>query len=349
MWTNIKFNKTAVLIILFTVASCGIGDDSVTSFTPDKINFDAAFKHLDFICAYEADRLPPLHPDAEPLYRYGLYLTQLKGPKNFDLAARYYRISAAHGHYRAATNLQALLSQGLTTAKHPARETINLVEELIAESIPGAFYDMGHYLELGYGVRQDSSAARYYFRRAAELGSPEAQYYVAEMLVRIKGGGVAASQMRRCAMEQNHSKAALVYGIAKQNEKEYREALLAYQVSAKAGNSTSALMLEDGFKVDTSEDDDYLGVEKDLDRSHRYDLIGSFLRRYEHLGAKVPDIDQIVPLPPAKLPEWDETFEWRRKRDEAVPPFPPSEELIARMCEEKGLDPATGWPLSGLR
>uniref|UniRef100_UPI00249C745A DUF6396 domain-containing protein n=1 Tax=Pseudomonas sp. PS02290 TaxID=2991430 RepID=UPI00249C745A len=78
-------------------------------------------------------------------------------------------------------------------------------------------------------------------------------------------------------------------------------------------------------------------------------LISNFLKKNHHLGAKGPDIDQIVPLPPAKLPDWDETFEWKRKRDAAVPPSPPSEELIARMCEEKGLDPATGWPLSGLR
>jgi hypothetical protein len=150
-------------------------------------------------------------------------------------------------------------------------------------------------------------------------------------------------------MEQNHPKAAFAYGIARQNQREYRAALEAYQISVTAGYPTSALILEDGFKVINPESNDYLGVEEDLERSHRYELIGAFLSRYEHLGAKVPDIDQIVPLPPAKLPHWDETFEWKRKRDAAVPPSPPSEELIARMCEEKGLDPATGWPLGGLR
>lgn len=349
MWIRISYLIAVLSILMITVANCDFGDDPVTYFTPDQANFDAAFKHLEFECIHEADRLPPLDPDAELLYRYGLHLEQLKGPKQFDLAARYYRISAAHGHYRAATNLQALLSQGLTTATQPAKETINLVEGLMKDHIPGAFYDMGHYLELGYGVKQDPSAARYYFRRSAELGNPEAQYYVAELLVRIKGAGIVASQMRRCAMEQNHPKAAFAYGIARQNQREYRAALEADQISVSAGYPTSALILEDGFKVINPESNDYLGVEEDLERSHRYELIGAFLSRYEHLGAKVPDIDQIVPLPPAKLPHWDETFEWKRKRDAAVPPSPPSEELIARMCEEKGLDPATGWPLGGLR
>ena len=344
-----NYYSSATLFIALSLAGCDAKDNSVTEFVPEKADYDAAFQNLEFECVHESTKLPALDADAELLYRYALHLTQVRGPKDFDQAARYYRIAAAHGHYRAATNLQVLLSQGMTTASRPARETLNLAEDLIARGIPGAYYDMGHYLELGYGVRQDPSAADYYFRRAADLGSPEAQYYVAERLVRIKGAGMVASQMRRCAIEQNHSDAAVVYGIARQNQKEYGLALLAYQTSVMTGNSTSALILEDSFKVSNSESDDYLGVEKDLDRSHRYELIGAFLRRYEHLGAKVPDIDQIVPLPPAELPEWDETFEWKRKRDAAVPPSAPSEELIARMCEEKDLDPATGWPLSGLK
>ena len=39
-------------------------------------------------------------------------------------------------------------------------------------------------------------------------------------------------------------------------------------------------------------------MKKDPERAKRYELIRKFLTRYEHLGAKVPDIDQIVPLPP---------------------------------------------------
>jgi uncharacterized protein len=60
----------------------------------------------------------------------------------------------------------------------------------------------------------------------------------------------------------------------------------------------------------------------------------------------VPDIDQIVPLPPAKLPAWDGTFQWQKDQDAAVPPPKPSDELIARLSKDKHLDPATGLPLS---
>lgn len=345
-----KFINIAISLIVLTLSGCDFEEVTVTNFIPEKADYDVAFKRLEFTCVHESDVLPPLNSDAHILYRYALDLTQSKGPKDFNQAARLYRIAAAYGHYRAATNLQGLLSQGLTNAPRPARETINLVEEFMERNIPGAYYDLGHYLELGYGVRQDTEAARYYFRRAADLGNPEAQYYVADQLFRLRGAGKTASQMRICAMEQGHVKAAGEYGASRQNHKDFIEALRGYQVAVRQGDSVRAMTLKIAFTgVGPEKDIHYLALDQDNERSRRYGLIEEFLGRYEHLGAKVPDIDQIVPLPPAKLPEWDETFEWKRKRDAAVPPSPPSEELIARMCEEKQLDPATGWPLNGLR
>ena len=345
--------KTAVILCgLLTLVGCDSNDTSqleINASAPEKADYDDAFAQLEFECVHERDHLPPLDADAQVLYLYGLHLTQKPGPKDFDQAARYYRIAAAFGHYRASTNLQELLSQGLTSAPQAAKETINLVQESLARQIPGAYYDMGHYLELGYGVKQDSAAARAYFRRAADLGNPEAQYYVANTLRRIKGAGDVAFTMLRCAKEQGHAEAAIDYGVATQHQKNFPDALAAYQVAVQSGDSASALTLEIAFDAPEQDSLYYLALEKDTERSRRYKLIGNFLDKYEHLGAKVPDIDQIVPLPPAKLPDWDETFEWKRKRDAAVPPAPPSEELIARMCKEKQLDPATGWPLSGLR
>jgi TPR repeat protein len=340
----------AALLLTISIAGCDSGEKLLTNFIPEKADYDAAFKRLEFDCIHEIDKLPQLNSDAQTLYDYGVYLNQKKGPKQFDQVARYYRIAAALGHYRAATRLQGLLSQGLTSSPRPARETINLVEDLMARNIPGAFYDMGHYLELGYGVRQDVEAARYYFRRAADLGNPEGLYYVGESLAPMKGAGGVAFLMIRCAMEQGHSAAAIRYANDRQVQGDFGEAVRGFQAAVRAGDSSAAMGLRLSFLSSSKKSLlDNLGLDEDKERSRRYGLIEDFLQRYEHLGAKVPDIDQIVPLPPAKLPEWDETFEWKRKRDAAVPPSQPSEELIARMCEEKGLDPATGWPLSGLR
>ena len=66
---------------------------------------------------------------------------------------------------------------------------------------------------------------------------------------------------------------------------------------------------------------------------------------YDYLNAKVPEIDQIVPLPPAKLPPWDGKFQWLEAHKANVPPPLPSEERIAEMAKAKGLDPKTGRPL----
>jgi uncharacterized protein len=85
-------------------------------------------------------------------------------------------------------------------------------------------------------------------------------------------------------------------------------------------------------------------LEQDVERVERYKKL-SFLSRHEHLGAKIPDLDESVPLPPSPLPEWDGTFRWQRDRDSYVPVIP-SQELIAKLSAEKGLDPATGLPLA---
>ncbi|PXX51294.1 hypothetical protein [Aquitalea magnusonii] len=67
---------------------------------------------LAFTCAYEQDRLPPLNPEAEQLFRYGRWLWRgnIVAPKATVYAdtARYYRIAAAYGHYKANFNLQNL-------------------------------------------------------------------------------------------------------------------------------------------------------------------------------------------------------------------------------------------------
>ena len=66
---------------------------------------------------------------------------------------------------------------------------------------------------------------------------------------------------------------------------------------------------------------------------------------YSYLNPKVPEIDAIVPLPPAKLPPWDGTFKWLKDHQANVPPPLPTEERIREMATAKNLDPETGRPL----
>jgi TPR repeat protein len=308
--------------------------------TPDATSVDLEFK-----CVYERDSLPALNPDADIFYRYGLYLETHRGQKNYDAIARFYRIAAAHDHYKAATNLQFLLSTGQASSPDAGKETIDLVEYYVAMGIPGAYYDMAHYLELGYGVKQDVAASRVYFRRAADLGSPDAQYYIGRLLSYVPNTADIMMAMYKCAMQQGNRLAGRSYASYSKVLGAYQDSLDGYQFATRNGDANSAGNLVNAFAGPQMSDElYYLALEQDDNRVDRYKQIRFFLSRHEHLGAKIPDLDDIVPLPPATLPEWDGTFQWKRERDSAVPIIP-SAELIEKLSAEKGLDPATGLPL----
>jgi TPR repeat protein len=330
----------AFSLCLFAMACSKVEEDMVGA-----SQVDFAYSKLEFKCAYERDSLPLLNQDADIFYRYSLYLEKRKGQKNYDEIARYYRIAAAHDHYKAATNLQFLLSTGQARSPDASKEVIDLAELYIAQGIPGAYYDMAHYLELGYGVKQDVAASRAYFRRAADLGNPDAQYYIGRLLSYVPNTAKIMLAMYECSMEQGNRLAGREYASYSKVSGLYQESLEGYQHATRNGDANSAGNLASAFKGPPASDRlYYLAVQQDDERTDRYNRITEFLTRHEHLGAKVPDLDDIVPLPPATLPEWDGTFQWKRERDSAVPIIP-SVELIEKLSVEKGLDPATGLPL----
>ena len=335
--------RISIVLLAGLVCACTHKENPLASL-PD---MSAVRANLAFTCVHEADHLPPLDPDADRLFQYGRYLQKQDGEKSFNEVARYYRIAAAHGHYKANHNLQLLVSQGLADSPDAPKETVDLAVQLVNQGIPGGYYDIAHYLELGYGLKQDPEMSLRYMRKAADLGNPDAQYYVGQKLAPIDNAPAIAREMWQCAADQGHGKAANVLGVDLQTDKLYPGAARAFQKAAAAGETQGAFSLELGFSsVSKGDQLSYIGVEKDLERSRRYKLIGKFIDDNDGRNPKVPDIDKIVPLPPAKLPPWDGTFQWEKDQAAAVPSQKPSEELIERMSKEKHLDPATGLPLS---
>uniref|UniRef100_A0A809E8G1 DUF6396 domain-containing protein n=1 Tax=Ralstonia solanacearum TaxID=305 RepID=A0A809E8G1_RALSL len=338
--------KKSILIMLLAglVSACTHKEKTPLDSLPD---MSAVRANLAFTCVHEADHLPPLDPEAEQLFQYGRYLQKKEGPKNFNEVARYYRIAAAHGHYKANSNLQELVSQGIAESPDAPKETIDLAAQLVNQGIPGGYYDIGHYLELGYGLKQDAEMALRYMRKAADLGSPDAQFYVGQKLAPIDNAPAIARQMHQCAADQGHSEAAFTLGMDLKTDKIYPEAVRAFQKAAAAGSPQGALSLEAGFSgVSEGDSLSYIGVSEDVERARRYRLIRQFIRGNAGRNPKVPDIDKIVPLPPAKLQPWDGTFQWEKDQAAAVPPQKPSDELIERLSQSKHLDPATGLPLA---
>ena len=332
----------AVLLTVLTLTACSKETSMPT--VPDLATVRA---NLAFTCVYEADHLPPLDPEADALFKYARYLQKREGPKDFDDVARYYRIAVAHGHYKANSNLQKLVSEGHASSPLPQRESVALASQLIDAGVPSGYYDIGYYLNLGYGLKQDKEMALRYFRKAADLGNADAQFYVGDLLEPWDKAPDIARKMFQCATDQGFGKAAAILGISLKGDHQYAESIAAFQKGVIAGDSMSASFLEDGFKAPPPSDGlNYLALPNDPERSRRYELIWQFLIRNDGRNPKVPDIDQIVPLPPAKLPPWDGTFQWQKEQDAAVPPDKPSDELINRLSQAKNLDPATGLPLT---
>ena len=311
-------------------------------------------QHLAFTCVHEAK--PPLSPDTQKLYNYALYQDLhnmwlgTEGDAVWQDAAAYYRIAAANGDYKANVRLQYLLRTGRVNAPNAKKETLKL-NDLLMNQLPGtAHYHSYLYLKYGYGLIGADELA--YLRKAADLGSKEAQYELSEIFKKIKDEKTrvfrfeTAEKLLACASEQGMGVASRHLGITLQLEKKYQEAVKVLHQGVKNGDEQSALCLSYGFKNGLNENNklNYLALKADAERKIRYEKIEEFLYRHDYLNPTVPDLDKIVPLPPAKLPPWDGKIEFQRWYEGASPPKP-SDELVQRLAEQAGLDWQTGLPL----
>ena len=308
--------------------------------------------NLAFVCKHEEK--PELLPETQQLYNYALYhdlhnmWTGKRGDEVWNGLARYYRIAAMNGDYKANIRLQYLLKSGRISSDMPQTEVHNLNEELAKQLPATAYYNLYGYLDVGYGVRTEKDGKYAYLRKAADLGSREAQYVVSEMLGDINDEETLQmrlkliEQLLSCASEQGLGNASNSLGIGFQMEQEYPKAVDAFHQGVKNGDSSSARWLSNAFSGKQKTNEIYfLDLPEELERSKRYDTIAKYLSRKDYLQPKVPDLDDIVPLPPAKLPEWDGKIAFQRWFEGEAPPKP-DEALVRRLAWQAGLNGDTG-------
>ena len=308
--------------------------------------------NLEFVCKHEEK--PELSQETQQLYHYALYhdlrnmWTGKKGDEVWNGLARYYRIAAMNGDYKANIRLQYLLKSGRISSDMPQTEVHNLNEELAKQLPATAYYNLYGYLDVGYGVRTEKDGKYAYLRKAADLGSREAQYVVSEMLGDINDEETLQmrlnmiKQLRSCASEQGLGIASNFLGIHLQSDKDYKDAVKAFYQGVKNGNAASARYLSNGFGGSQKEDDMYfLNLQEDLERSKRYKAIARYLSDKDYLQPKVPDLDDIVPLPPAPLPKWDGKIAFQRWFEGEAPPKP-DEALVRHLAWQAGLNGDTG-------
>ena len=308
--------------------------------------------NLAFVCKHEEK--PELSQETQQLYNYALYhdlhnmWTGKRGDAVWNGLARYYRIAAMNGDYKANIRLQYLLKSGRISSDMPQTEVHNLNEELAKQLPATAYYNLYGYLDVGYGVRTEKDGKYAYLRKAADLGSREAQYVVADILGDINDEETLQrrleiiEKLRTCASEQGLGKASNSLGIGFIIDKEYAKALEAFHQGVKNGSSLSASTLEEAFSGKQKEGDmDFLNLSEDPERARRYEIIWKYLAYKDYLQPKVPDLDDIVPLPPAPLPAWDGKIAFQRWFEGEAPPKP-DEALVRRLAWQAGLNGDTG-------
>ncbi len=308
-----------------------------------------------FSCVHE--QKPVLSADTQKLYLYAHYhdLHNMWSPKDgvWESTLPYYRIAAANGDYKANVRLQYLLESGRVTSPDGIQEAMDL-NKVLEKQLPATAY-YKNYTAINDGHLETEEDGQYVFlRKAAELGNAEAQFELSKVIMEIEDEPTFQSrlefsnELKKCSSENGYGEGSLFYGMELRDQKKLNQAQQAFYLGVKQGSSGNAYKLEIAFKYKASHNEfsKYydLDLAYDQERSDRFEIISDYLGKNDYLNPKVPDLDQIVPLPPAKLPAWDGKIAFQRWY-EGPSPEKPSEVLMERLAKEKGLDPQTGLPL----
>lgn len=225
-------------------------------------------------------------------------------------------VAATKGDWGARALLSHFYRYGLgplpsnNVLEPDAYKHVQLARQAAAAGQPWGFYDLGVAHEYGYGgAAYDEEIAWAYFYRAAQLGSPDAQMALAEAYGKAERRS-DEEYMLRCAYQQGHGAAAYKLALRAEIYGRNQDAIRLYQDGAKFGSSDCAvslhLLFSDGNWAGAGDKQQQalleIGVQKDAEREQRYDAIADALKINPDM--KLGRLDQVVPLPPAELPEW---------------------------------------------
>ncbi|WP_179405473.1 tetratricopeptide repeat protein [Burkholderia guangdongensis] len=272
-----------------------------------------------FTCVYQNQHVPPVDPQAELWFQRALaldnpdlYYQNRDYPKIYQL----YVQAADHGHWKAMLNLASLiLSDYPGVPQHDPEIAIRWVEKAMQLGVPDAYDMMGTYHQNGLIKGGDATSAYAFFQRAADMGSPSAMTFLGEKLDatyddsdgEFWGNLPIATQMLECALAQGYGDAAeelgFVYARARTADAK-RHALAVLQEGVKLGSAKCASKLSiefDGFNLTNGRN---LPGSIDKARADRYRVVKGALEHYQG-RLKLPNLDKVLPLPPAPLPKWD--------------------------------------------
>jgi hypothetical protein len=288
-----------------------------------------------FTCVYQDQHVPPIDPQAQLLFQQALalddpdvYYEDRDYPKIYQL----YRQAAELGHWKAMLNLASLILSIYAVPEHDPEIAARWVEKAMKLGVPDAYDVMGVYHQNGVVPGGGATAAYAFFQRAADMGSPSAQTFLGYKMAGsydnpgegFWGNLPVAMQMMECAFVQGYGdageKLSLIYARPRTEEAK-RRALKVLHDGVKLGSAKCANSIEPEFRgLDLSGGTNLVGY-VDKARAERYSKIADVL---EHYGdrLKLPNLDEVLPLPPAPLPKWDGNVKTLIDAAEAVTPPP---------------------------
>jgi TPR repeat protein len=281
----------------------------------------------DFSCAYEATKVPPLTNEAEALFQQGLMLTSpglWPNTRNWPKALDLWEQAAKLGHWKALMMIANTLQDGEgENSEHgqfyverDSERAVQAVEQGMRLGIPEAFWRMGVYHGRGTGVDRSVDREWAFYELAADMGSPIAQTQVARALrgtydnprEGFWGNRGVALKLLECAYAQGHAAAAFRLGVSLNSDGDerteagratLRRALRVLHDGVKFGSEDAAGYLSASFR----DNDPLVGHTIDIARADRYHTLANAL--YDNPDLRFPNLDKVVPLPPAELPQWN--------------------------------------------
>lgn len=268
----------------------------------------------DFTCQVEAGEVPPIDAEADDWLLAARTLEidmELSDEeRDWKKIVQLTRQAAERRHWKAMLNLASLYLEGRDPA-HGSEDAILLVEQGMRLGIPAAYDRMGTYYLNGV-VPGELWQAGAFLQRAAEMGNPQAMAFLGEKL-RATWDNPAeqfwanipiAIKMLECALGQGDAQAALFlhYRYADPNTPEAkRRAMRVLHEGVKFGCAKCAHALQVDFN--NPDPADTVVPHMDKVRGERYQMLGNALDY--NPNRRFPNLDKMLPLPPAQLPHWD--------------------------------------------
>lgn len=278
-----------------------------------------------FTCQIEATKVPPIDAQADAWFREAQALDDpdtWEEDRDYKKIVQLTRQAAERRHWKAMLNLVTLYLEK-RDPPHGEMEALALVEEAMRLGIPAAYDRMGTYYMNSVGMSGDATKAFAFWQKAAEMGNPHALGYLGEKMSStwdIPNEGYwanipVATEMLECALTQGYGPAAYRLAglrgwpraadskIAGPRTTETRAlALMILHTGVKHGCSDCARSLSVEFR-NPHDLADMLVPHLDQARSERYGVLNDALDSNALL--RFPNLDKVLPLPPAPLSPWD--------------------------------------------